>query len=160
VKGSSRRAPQRKTSEAISAGGVIVRPGTRGLEIILVGRSKARTWGLPKGTPDGQESLSETAIREVREETGVLPHIVDSLGSIEYYFTARSTRIHKRVHYFLMEPAGGDLSLHDEEYDLVEWVPIDDAVDRLTYPNEASIARRARDRVLGPLADNVAAGEG
>ncbi len=160
MKASGRRAAQRKTSEAVSAGGVVGRPGAQGLEIILVGRSEVRTWGLPKGTPDGEESLSETALREVREETGVLPRIIESLGSIEYYFTARGTRFHKRVHYYLMEPAGGDVSLHDEEYDLVEWVPIDEAIDRLTYPNEASIARRARERVLGPLADNVAAGEG
>ena len=46
---------------------------------------------------------------EVGEETGLEVRITDVLDSIEYWFIQRGTRIHKTVHYFLMEPIGGDL---------------------------------------------------
>lgn len=133
-----------RAAVAVSAGGVVARQADHAYEIVLVGRSTQSTWGLPKGTPDDGESREATALREVAEETGIEPRIVAPLGSIEYSFVARNTRFRKTVHFFLMEAVGGDLGLHDHEYDLVEWVPIDDAIVRLSYENEAAVVRAAR----------------
>jgi 8-oxo-dGTP pyrophosphatase MutT (NUDIX family) len=133
-----------KNAEAMSAGGVLYRRGERGFEVVLVGRSAQGTWGLPKGTPDDAETVEETALREVTEETGIKPKLVDRIGAIQYYFVARNTRFHKTVHFFLMEADGGALELHDHEYDLVQWFDLDEAIERLSYPNEAEIVRRAR----------------
>jgi ADP-ribose pyrophosphatase YjhB (NUDIX family) len=143
-----------RNANAVSAGGVLYRPGERTpYQIVLVGRSVQGTWGLPKGTPSEGESLEQTALREVAEETGIEPKLVSPLGAIQYYFVARNTRFHKMVHFYLMEAVGGDTSRHDHEYDLVEWFDLDEAIERLSYPNEVEMVRSARARLL----DNGAA---
>jgi 8-oxo-dGTP pyrophosphatase MutT (NUDIX family) len=103
------------------------------------------TWSLPKGTPTHGESREQTAVREVGEETGLDVRITEPLESIEYTFVQHGTRIHKTVHYFLMEPTGGDLSRHDREFEQVRWIAFDDASGLLTFETErALVARTAR----------------
>jgi 8-oxo-dGTP pyrophosphatase MutT (NUDIX family) len=144
---------------AFSAGGVVYRqaqnsangasdPGA-GYEVALVGRIKHDLWALPKGTPHVGETPEATALREVREETGLLTRIVAEIGVIEYTFSRKGVRYRKEVQHFLMEAVGGDIADHDEEYDLVEWVPLDAATQRLTHENEAEIVRRAKSLLLG-----------
>lgn len=107
------------------------------------------TWTLPKGTPVPGESREETALREVVEETGLNVRITAPLDSIEYTFIQRGTRIHKTVHYFLMEPTGGDLDRHDHEFEQVRWVKFDDAPELLTFETERALVARAADIVAG-----------
>lgn len=134
-----------KVEDLVSAGGVVYRQGERGLEVVLCGRTEAGLWGLPKGTPNDDESIEETARREVREETGLDVAIVDKVGEIEYWFTRaeQGKRFHKKVHHFLMAPVGGSIERHDHEYDVVGWFPAAEAERMLTYENEAEILRRA-----------------
>ena len=115
------------------------------IEIVLVGRSYPGIWALPKGTPRAGESVEEVALREVSEETGLKVRIVADLGSIHYVFVRQNVRYEKEVQHFLMEAVGGDLSLHDAEYDLVSWFPISEAYRRMTYQNEVEIVRRAEE---------------
>ena len=113
-------------------------------------RRRARdsvTWTLPKGTPDPGESIEETAVREVGEETGLEVRIVERLPSIEYAFVQDGTRIHKTVHYFLMEPVGGDLSRHDAEFARVRWVPFDEAPGLLSFATERELVAAAGARL-------------
>lgn len=98
---------------------------------------------LPKGTPDGAETVEQTALREVKEETGLEVRIVAPLGAIDYFFTQAGARIHKTVHYFLMEPVGGNLAEHDWEFDEVRWFPIQEALSLLTFPTERQLAEQA-----------------
>jgi hypothetical protein len=84
----------------------------------------------------------------VREETGLLTRIVAEIGRIEYSFQRKGVRYHKEVLHFLMEAVGGNVADHDEEYDRVEWVPLDEAIQRLTHENEAEIVRRAERMLL------------
>ena len=78
--------------------------------------------GLPKGTPEPGESEVQTALREVREETGLEVESQGRIGSINYWFadSKQDVRFNKTVHFYLMLPTGGDLSLHDDEFDAVE----------------------------------------
>jgi 8-oxo-dGTP pyrophosphatase MutT (NUDIX family) len=131
---------------AVSAGGVVWRRTADGtVEVALCGRRKERLWVLPKGTPNEGESLEETALREVREETGLETRLGPRLQSITYWFVARGVRFHKQVHYWLMEPTGGDTSLHDAEFDDVAWVPLGESLRMLSYPNERKVAAEAAD---------------
>lgn len=132
-----------KSALAVSAGGVVFRVVEARIEIALCGRISNGLWGLPKGTPNQGEDLLRTALREVREETGLEVRTLAPIGQIEYWFVARGIRFHKTVHYFLMEGLGGDVSLHDPEYDVVQWFQILEAYERMSYRNEATIVRRA-----------------
>jgi 8-oxo-dGTP pyrophosphatase MutT (NUDIX family) len=126
------------------------------------------TWTLPKGTPNPGETREETATREVREETGLEVRIKSPLDSIEYWFVQGGTRIHKTVHYFLMDQTGGDLARHDHEFESVRWIPFSEAQALLTFETErALVARAAAAIAAGPdsepsrAADSVAtAGQG
>lgn len=131
-----------KTQKAVSAGGVVLRECDDRVEVVLVGQTVKGTWGLPKGGPSKGETLEETAVRETTEETGLAVRILAPIDSIDYWFIVGRKRIHKTVHYFLMKPIGGDISRHDAEYDRVEWVPVDEAYARMSFPNEVDLVRK------------------
>lgn len=143
--GGQRKGPP--VERAVSAGGVVYRRGDLGVEVVICGRDSDGVWGLPKGTPNPGESLEETAIREVSEETGLEVRILEKLGVVEYWFARSGTRYHKWVHYFLMECTGGDTSRHDLEYDKVEWRPLENALRTLTFRNEANMLEKAREMI-------------
>jgi 8-oxo-dGTP pyrophosphatase MutT (NUDIX family) len=128
---------------AVSAGGVVYRRGQDGVEVVLCGRTTEGIWGLPKGTPDADESLEETAVREVGEETGLCVAIEVKIGTIEYWFTRQGVRYHKFVHHYLMVATGGSLEDHDWEYDKVGWFPLEEACKTLSYANEVNVVRKA-----------------
>ncbi len=128
---------------AVSAGGIVYRDGADGVEFAICGRDSDGVWGLPKGTPDPGESLEQTALREVTEETGLEVRLADKIGVIEYWFSRDGVRYHKWVHYYLMEATGGDTAAHDVEYDKVEWFPAEVALKTLSFKNEIDVARKA-----------------
>ena len=133
---------------AVAAGGVIYRLNGSGIEIVLVARRREQLWALPKGTPEHRETIEETALREVREETGLETAIIDVLGTVRYSFTSRSGhRIDKTVHHFLLEPTGGSFDDHDDEFDHVDWYNIHEAQRRLTHRNQLHILERADDLI-------------
>ena len=135
-----------RTSTATSAGGIVVRYESGAPWLVVGSRRRerdGRTWTLPKGTPNPGESREETAIREVEEETGLAVRITGPLESIEYWFVQSGKRIHKTVHYFLMEAIGGDLARHDHEFDEVRWISFDTAATTLTFETERALVARA-----------------
>ena len=134
------------SARATSAGGVVVRQGEAGSELVLGRRRRERdgaTWSLPKGTPNADETIEQAALREVEEETGLQVRIVAPIGPIEYYFVQSGTRIHKTVHYYLMEAVGGDMRLHDHEFDEVRWVARGEARQLMTFPTERELVELA-----------------
>ena len=137
-----------ETRTAMSAGGIVFRRAEEGIEIVVVGRTAERLWALPKGTPNEGETVEETALREVREETGLEVRIVDTVGQVEYWYTAKDgARVQKTVHYFLMEPIGGDTADHDHEFDRVEWRHLSEAERILTHKNQVPMLHRAWERI-------------
>jgi 8-oxo-dGTP pyrophosphatase MutT (NUDIX family) len=135
-----------RTTTATSAGGIVVRYDSDTPSLVIGSRRRerdGRTWTLPKGTPKAGETREETAIREVEEETGLQVRISGPLDSIEYWFVQSGTRIHKTVHYFLMDPIGGDLASHDHEFDEVRWVGFDAAATMLTFETERALVVHA-----------------
>jgi 8-oxo-dGTP pyrophosphatase MutT (NUDIX family) len=153
-----------QTIRAYSAGGVVFRliagdvseKGTNdqrnnaqysnmSVEVALVGRSHSGMWALPKGTPEAGETFEQVAVREVQEETGLEVRLITYIGNISYSFVHDKIRFQKQVRHFLFEAVGGDTSLHDAEYDRVEWFSIPEALRRLTYQNEVNILSQAED---------------
>lgn len=135
-----------KTSRQVSAGGVLLRPGPKGAEVLLAARRTRRgevVWGLPKGLVEKGESFEEAAVREVREETGFEGAITAPLGSVSYWFVWEGTRVNKTVHFFQMELTGGDAAFRDMEMEDVDWFPLATAADSVAFTSEREIIRKA-----------------
>ena len=147
-----------------AAGGAVISLENGELRLVLIAtpyEGRVR-WSLPKGHFHEGETREQTALREVREETGLEPEILDVLGSVDYWFTDKKYRYHKFVHFFLMRAVGGDLADHDDEVVEARVFGWDDALEHMAYPSERRIVSGARERALALLAaePEAAAGQG
>jgi 8-oxo-dGTP pyrophosphatase MutT (NUDIX family) len=113
-------------------------------------------WTLPKGAQEPGETIEQTALREVREETGLEPELLGPLDTIDYWFVwaPERTRYHKFVHYFLMRALGGDFSARDQEMEDAAWFEPAQARRQMSFANE----RRLLDLIPGVLAGQGAGG--
>lgn len=138
-----------KTVTQTSAGGVIF--DGRGRVVLTARRSfkGELNWGLPKGLVEKGERHDQTALREAREETGFEVELVKPLSTIDYWYVqpagegSPAVRVHKFVHYFLMQTTGGDPAGHDEETEEVALLHPEKAIERITFPSEAEVIRAA-----------------
>lgn len=123
-----------------SAGGVVVNEGK-----ILLLRKYFGDWVLPKGKIEKEETTSITAVREVREETGIEAEVVKRIGYAKYiYYNQSSERVYKRVDYYLMLFKGGNLKPQKEEgFSLAEFVDYEKAIDLLRHESEKKMVVNA-----------------
>ena len=135
----------RAKKRVVSAGGVVLR-GTPP-EVLVVSLKGGRVVTLPKGQVEPRERYAETAVREVREETGVEAAPLAPLGKVRYYFTVKDggepVTVSKEVHYFLMAHRGGEPRPQLSEVEAAYFLPVSKALQRLSYPNEREILRKA-----------------
>jgi 8-oxo-dGTP pyrophosphatase MutT (NUDIX family) len=125
-----------------SAGGLVVRR-FRGRPFVAVIRTSKQALALPKGHPHEGESAADAALREVREETGLQAELVEKLDDIRYWYQRRGERQFKVVRFFLLRYRSGSVRDHDDEVESAEWIALEEAPERLTYPSERGVAARA-----------------
>lgn len=149
----------------ISAGGVVVRKSNDGWSVAVIElppqpaptlgsartSSKSKTvLALPKGLVDAGEKPLETALREVREETGLTAEFIAKLADIKYMYTrtwAGGERVFKIVSFYLMRYVSGQIDEIAPEMRIevaeARWVALEDAAKLLAYKGEKQMARKA-----------------
>jgi 8-oxo-dGTP pyrophosphatase MutT (NUDIX family) len=134
----------------ISAGGVVYRGTGNELRIQLI-QDRFGKITLAKGKMEPGETVEQTALREIDEETGITGSVVCPLETIHYtYGTPDSGPVDKEVHYFLVEATGGDLHAQIEEISGVEWVSPQEAWQKQLksgYYNNNAVLRKALEQL-------------
>jgi 8-oxo-dGTP pyrophosphatase MutT (NUDIX family) len=134
-----------------SSGGVVVDGADPPRCIVIVPTRRAangaRVLALPKGHPDPGEDAEAAALREVREETGVVADVVAPLGEVRYRYQRGGRRIAKVVAFFLLRYRSGSVEDHDHEVEVARWVPLTQAMEELSYDGEREMVRRALSRL-------------
>jgi 8-oxo-dGTP pyrophosphatase MutT (NUDIX family) len=106
----------------ISAGGLVYRMEKDELQVQMI-QDRYGKITLPKGKMEAGETIEETALREILEETGIIGRIIESIALITYQFVhSKLGIIDKEVHYYLVEAIGGTIQAQVEEIRGVEWL--------------------------------------
>jgi 8-oxo-dGTP diphosphatase len=122
-----------------AGGGVVIRTGAAGPEVLIVHRPRYDDWSLPKGKAYEGESVEDAARREVFEETGLRCELDRELPSVRYLDRQGLTKL---VRYWLMWPVEGSFVPNDE-VDAVQWVPVDDVRTLVTYDRDVAVVEAA-----------------
>ncbi len=139
--------------ESIWAGGcVVARMGDKGKpEYLMVHRPRYDDWSLPKGKLDKKETFFEGAIREVREETGILGKNAKPIGSVGYLTKAGNAKV---VRWWLTEIDKGKFK-PNREVDKIKWATHKKATRMLAYRNDREVLDRANDMYLAKSAGTI-----
>ena len=130
-----------------SAGGLVYKKENEEIFILVSQHSQHHGWVFPKGLigdhVEGEDKM-ETALREVKEETGAEGKITRALNPITYWFVMDQEKVRKTVYYYIMEYVGGDITKHDHEMEKVEWLPVNKVGERLTYKSDKIVWNEAK----------------
>ena len=129
-----------------SACGIVVKKEKDKVFILISQHSGHHGWVFPKGRIGDHvenEDKEDTALREVKEETGVNGKILKTLKPVTYWYKWEGKSIKKTVYYFLMEYVSGDIKDHDWEMENVEWLPIEQVAEKLSYSSDKKVWRKA-----------------
>jgi 8-oxo-dGTP diphosphatase len=129
-----------EAQEIVAAGGIVLDREGGSVRVLIIHRPRYDDWSFPKGKAERGESISETALREVKEETGLDCRIVSELPTVRYNYTSGKGSVRpKVVHYYLMERVGGRLQAPGQEADAVEWCDAGQAAGRLSYQHDREL---------------------
>lgn len=141
--------------EATSCGGVVI---FRGKILVLYKnyKNKYEGWVLPKGTVEAGEEYKETALREVKEETGVSASIIKYIGKSQYTFNTPQDVVEKDVHWYLMMADSYYSKPQREEYFLDSgYYKFYEAYHLLKFSNEKQILEKAYNEYLDLKRSNL-----
>lgn len=125
-----------------SCGALVYRKYHGNTEILLIKHINSGHWSFPKGHVEGDETEIETAVREIKEETGIDVIVDQSFREIVTYSPRRDT--HKEVVYFIAKAKNTDYTPQEDEIADIKWVEIGRAGSVLAYENDKSIVNKAK----------------
>lgn len=120
-----------------AAGGIVLRGEGPDRSVALVHRPRYDDWSFPKGKLDRGEHVLRAAVREIEEETGLVPRLGRRLPTAKYRHGDRP----KRVEYWAARPVAEAAFTPNEEVDELAWLPAAEAGARLSYPHDADLLR-------------------
>ncbi len=138
-----------KRAKEISSGGVVFREQDGKYSVVLAHKEIMGAWLLPKGKMEAGETREQTAVREVKEETGVDAEPIAYLDEIHYTYTdkRRGLTLDKTVYFFLMRYGGGNLRSEDRLIDELRWFDITEAEETAGHTSEKQIISLAREKL-------------
>lgn len=108
--------------------------------VLLVNEKERNFWGFPKGHTELGETEIETALREVKEETGIVVKINETKRySLNYIIRYE---IDKTTVLYIARPIGGILQKQESEIAEVKWCPINAVIDTLTFDNAKELFKK------------------
>ena len=115
-------------------------------EVFVIQHVRGHYWGFPKGHAEASESAFETAVRELKEETNLsIQSVLKKEPFIEQYqFIVRGEKVSKTVSYFSAE-VGGEIVLQSVEIQNGEWLPFDQAVEKVTHLEGKTILAQVKE---------------
>lgn len=124
-----------------AAGAVVLRESAQGPEVLVIHRPRYDDWSLPKGKSSPDEYLPVTAVREVKEETGLAIWVRNPLTTTSYTVNGNP----KRIYWWLgvLRDPKAHPKADKDETDKVEWWPIHKALAELTQLDDVLVLRRA-----------------
>lgn len=125
-----------------SCGALVYRKYHGNTEILLIKHINSGHWSFPKGHVEGNETEVETALREIKEETGLDVIIDQSFRETVTYSPRRDT--HKEVVYFVAKAKNTAFTPQEDEIAEIKWVEIGRAGNVLSYENDKSIVNKAK----------------
>ena len=128
-----------------SCGALVIRRNGEGYDLVLIRHRFGGHWSFPKGHVEAGESERQTALREVREETGLTIRLLGDFRESVEYFPRQGVK--KQVVYFLGAAQGDRLVRQEEEISELCWVPITEAEGMVTFANDKRLIRMAKRRL-------------
>lgn len=116
-------------------------------EVAVIKPNGRSTIALPKGHIDPGENAEQAAQREVLEETGLSAVREAKLGDVKYVYRFQGKTIFKVVTFFLFRYGSGEIGQITDamkiEVDRAWWMPLSEAIGRLSFPGEREMATKA-----------------
>ncbi len=144
-------------SPVLAAGALCWRVVDGKVRILLVHRGDRADVSLPKGKVDPGETLPQTAVRELQEETGLAIVLGAPLGTVEYVLPNGRDKV---VYYWSAEVDDAVLAKSsfqpNDEIAALAWVSIKKARAQLSYPHDLDVLDRFEARLLAGQARTFA----
>ena len=128
-----------------SCGAIVIYKSGDRCKVLLVKNHNGRNYSFPKGHVEQGESEEQTAVREVKEETGLDIEIIRSFREVADY--CPFGKIRKRVVFFMAQTMSDKVTIQEEEIDSYIWVDLDEAHHRCTYDNDLRVIRKAKENI-------------
>ncbi|WP_067139238.1 NUDIX domain-containing protein [Oceanivirga salmonicida] len=129
--------------EEICAGAVVYRKIENKYQFLIIKGTNGGSWGFPKGHVEYDELLSETAIREIKEETSIDVSIINTKNFVYAIKYIISPDIYKEVNIFLARANNYEIKIDELELEKALWLDFNEAVSILTYQHQRNILRKA-----------------
>jgi 8-oxo-dGTP pyrophosphatase MutT (NUDIX family) len=125
-----------------SCGAVVFHAADDGVKYLMIKNRRSTHWGFPKGHVEAGEDAETTALREVREETGIEIKLLPGFKETSIYDI--QSWVQKKVIFFLAEALTTDTKRQQEEIDACYWLTFDEAMRNLHFEKDKRVMRNAR----------------
>ena len=128
-----------------SCGAIVYRKSRDRIELLLIQNRYGGHWSFPKGHVEGEETEVQTALREVKEETGLDLQLEDGFRQAVEYFPKPNVK--KEVGYFLGQAQSLEIKRQKEEISRITWTDIHKAYHMVTFKNDRDLIAQASQRL-------------